>query len=393
MKLLLVGFPASIHLAKAISMLSELDWDVHVVGSLDLPWHDDFDRCTIHHFSARVTPPVESATRRVVIHQHVHPLNDPLLDRTNSLAQLIDDLRPDIVHSHEFQHSAYLTLAARKRCLQPFPAWIVTSWGSDLYFHGRDVQHRRVIAEILAAVDGYASDCSRDIAIARSEGFRGVAFPVAPVTGGYVVDEARALRVAGPTSSRTAIAVKGYQHQFGRAVTALDALDMCGDLLAGRDLLLHSPSNREVEEVARRLADLHGAQVVVLKDVPNREMLQMYGRARIAVGLSISDGSASSFLEAMLGGAFPIQSFTACATEWVVDGAGALLVDPTDVTAVASAIRRALTDDKLVDSAQPLNDHTIDVRLDRSMIRAATAEGYRRVVARRSDLATSGVRS
>lgn len=386
MRILVVGLPFSSHLARFVDLLRDLDWDVHVVAATDRWWHADMDCCTIQHVSALVAPPAATPTRRVVVHPlPVHPLPvqsaDPRRDRAEAIARLIDDLRPDVVHSLEFQHSAYLTLLARQFCAQPFPAWIVSSWGSDLYFYGRDDQHRRVIREVLRVADGYGSDCSRDIALARAEGFRGLAMPVVPTVGGYELAEGRALRVSGPTSARTAIAIKGYQHRFGRALTAIAALDMCGDLLRGRKLLLHAPTDSGIEEAARRLADSHQAKLVVLNDVPNRDIIRMYGRSRVAIGLSISDGIPSSFLEALLGGAFPVQSFTACATEWVVDGVGAILVDPTDVTSIAGAIRRALTDDKLVDAAQVLNDSTIDIRLDRDAIRAVVAEGYRRIAA------------
>jgi len=71
-------------------------------------------------------------------------------------------------------------------------------------------------------------------------------------------------------------------------------------------------------------------------------MLHYYGRARIYIGLSISDAISTSLLEAMVMGAFPIQSCTACADEWIEDGKSGFIVPPEDPHVIAEAIRRAL---------------------------------------------------
>jgi len=393
MRLVVVGLPPSIHLAKAISMLGGLDWDVHVVASADQPWLDDFDQCTIHHASRVYPPPAETPTRRVEVHSpRVASGGDLREGAAVVLAEIIDALRPDIVHSHEFQQGAYLTLEARRRCRKPFPPWIVSNWGSDIYFFARDPVDRAVVREVLAHADGYWAECVRDVALARAEGFRGDALPVLPIAGGYDLAAVRALRTPGLTSARTAIAVKGYQHRLGRALTALDAVDMCGDLLEGREIVLYAAGGGGVDEMARRIADLHGARLTVMGRVPYEEILRMQGRVRVALGVSMSDGISTSFLEALLGGSFPVQSDTGCAREWVIDGEGGFLVDPTDVATLARALRRALTDDALVDRATLINDRLIEAHLDAGAIRAATIAGYRRVAAAhaRNDVAAAG---
>lgn len=376
-----MGLSPSIHLVKAVAILEGLGWDIHLMGSMDQAWHEDFDHCTIHHLSDQHPAPQPTATKHVTVHPVGALGRDRRLHRAETIARIVDDVCPDIVHSHEFQAGAYTTLLARSLCAQPFPAWIVSSWGSDIYFYGRDAQHRRAIEHVLSLADGFGAECIRDVTLARAAGFRGLVLPVVPNAGGYDLAQACALRAVGPASHRTAVAVKGYQHRFGRAISALDALDGCGDLLAGRELLLYSASQPAVTEHARRLANVHHARLTVVNDVPNSEIIRLHGRARVSIGLSISDGASTCFLETLLGGSFPVQSFTACASEWVIDGTSALLVDPTNQPSVVRAIRRALTDDDLVDSAQAINDRTVAARLDRATVRAAVADGYRQVAA------------
>jgi glycosyltransferase involved in cell wall biosynthesis len=106
-------------------------------------------------------------------------------------------------------------------------------------------------------------------------------------------------------------------------------------------------------------------------------MLRLHGRARVSIGLSISDAISTSLLEAMLMGSFPIQSHTACADEWLRHGEGGWLVHPEDPAAVADGLRRALTDDALVDRAADLNAAVARERLDAGPIRERVVAAYK----------------
>jgi glycosyltransferase involved in cell wall biosynthesis len=110
-------------------------------------------------------------------------------------------------------------------------------------------------------------------------------------------------------------------------------------------------------------------------------MLRLHGQARIHIGLAISDGIAITSLEAMVMGAFPIQSCTACADEWIVDGETGFIVPPEDPKIVAAAIRRAVSDDVLVDRAAELNAKVAQERLDQSIIRPKVIAMYEKVFA------------
>ena len=80
-------------------------------------------------------------------------------------------------------------------------------------------------------------------------------------------------------------------------------------------------------------------------------------------------------------GSFPIQSHTSCADEWFRDGEGGLLVHPEDPEGVAAALRRAVTDDALVDRAAEINAATVATRLDEAVVRPQVVAMYNRVYA------------
>ncbi len=78
-------------------------------------------------------------------------------------------------------------------------------------------------------------------------------------------------------------------------------------------------------------------------------------------------------------GSLPIQSWTSAADEWIEDGVTGLLVPPEDSDVVELAIRRALTDDALVDRAAVLNWETAQRRLRYEDLRQRAVAMYRRV--------------
>ena len=80
-------------------------------------------------------------------------------------------------------------------------------------------------------------------------------------------------------------------------------------------------------------------------------------------------------------GAFPIQSCTSCADEWIEDGKTGLIVPPEDAEIVAVAIRRAVSDDTLVDYAAEQNAQLAAERLDHSVIQPQVIAMYEKVVA------------
>jgi hypothetical protein len=102
--------------------------------------------------------------------------------------------------------------------------------------------------------------------------------------------------------------------------------------------------------------------------------------------LSAADGISTSLLESMAMGAFPIQSNTACATEWVIDGETAFLVHPDDSDDVAKALRQALLDDALVDRAAKINMQTVDDHLDETIIEVKVAAIYEDIIRSKAEL-------
>lgn len=304
----------------------------------------------------------------------------PILNGPGVLAERVQTLRPDLIHSMEFQHCGYLVLRARELYGPGFPTWLATNWGSDIYYFGRFPDHRAQIERLLAAIDFYSCECNRDAAIARQFGYNGPILSGVPNSGGFDLEHVASLRSSRPPSERKVVMVKGYQHFAGRALTALKVLEKFASQLKGYRIVLFSVS----EAPRQRAFQLRRAGVLdvqVIDWATHEQILAHFGEARLYMGISISDAISTSALEAMAMGAFPIQTNTSCCDEWFKDGEGGFIVPPDDFEVICEKFGRALTDDALVDRAAEVNWRTVQTRLDKNIIAPKIVEFYDRIFA------------
>ena len=392
MRILVVGMSNSIHTARWLAQLEGTGWEVHLFPSLELSLHAAIRNVHFHDLGFSLIAgrdalaPEGSVTwTRFKSAQMASQFLFKILDRRRPgwrerrLARTIRSLQPDVVHSLEIQHAGYLTHDALLSLDGAKPRWMVSNWGSDLYLFGRFPEHQGRISQVLRACDYYLCECRRDIGLAVSLGLdRGKGLGLVPSAGGLDITAVRSMH-AGVTSQRRLILVKGYQNWAGRSLVALAALGMCADALEGYRVAVYLAS-KEVELAARLLAANSGLEVEIIPRCSHAQMLQWCGRARICIGLSISDGLPNSLTEAMALGAFPIQSCTACADEWIVDGVSGFIVPPEDPHRVAEAIQKAIADDELVDNAARENWKTVEARLSSVDVRDQVLTAYRRVM-------------
>jgi hypothetical protein len=301
-------------------------------------------------------------------------------NRAWRLARTIRKIRPDIVHSFYTQLSGYLTLDARTHFDSDFPIWIHSSWGQDFFFIGQKPGHKERTQAVLAACDYFIADCQRDVRLAEEFGFKKEVLGVFPAPGGYGIQRMQKFRDPSPVSSRKVIALKGYHNDewTGRALVALQAMHMCADSLVGYEVVIYQ-ADTNVQYAAEYLARITGLSISILPPSPHDELLRLIGRARIAIGVCVSDGTPNAMLEAMVMGAFPIQSDTISTAEWINNGENGLLVPPEEPEAIAAAMRRALFDDALVDRAAEINERITAERIDRAVIQPQVIALYEKV--------------
>ena len=290
------------------------------------------------------------------------------------LRSLLEKTSPDYIHALEFQHAGYVTLRALEDKGIKTPL-IATNYGSDIYWFQRFPAHKEKIKALLARANLYSAECQRDYLLARELGFIGSELPLGPNAGGIETEET-SLRLEIPSRRKT-IAIKGYHGWVGRALIALKAIEMLRDELRGFEIVVYS-ANLKVVRRASQLKRRSGLNISVHKksSLSHDEVLNIFEKSRIYVGLSASDGISTSLLEAMSTGAFPIQTSTSCADEWIVDGQSGILIRDITHQAVSEAILWALKDDALVDGALADNQGRIRAKADPSVLKASAKAFY-----------------
>jgi len=417
-RILFVGMVDSPHTARWINQISDLGWELHIFPVYHAPAHSLMRGVTVHRPWIQVRPrrilatllhdplnafnvrkvesdlhanglpvravypiPVISPFDRVLSGFWSKPLGEsdvraPLPYGPHVLARLIRKLKPDLIHSMEFQHAGYNVLRAREIIgAKHFPKWLATNWGSDIYHYRHYPEHREQISRLLKSVDYYSCECERDIALARELGLQAPALPVLPNTGGFDIEDVERLREALSPSKRKVLMVKGYQHFAGRALTALEAVLRCADVLKDWRIVVFSAS-AEVREKVEEMRILHGLNISILEHAGHEKMLRYFAHARAYLGVSAADAISTSMLEAMATGAFPIQTDTSCCGEWIENGRGGYSIPHDNVEVIADRLRKAATEDDLVDAAAKLNWSTVLARLDQRKLRPQVREFY-----------------
>ena len=141
MKILFIAMSNSVHTARWIAQIADQGWDLHLFPSEDLGYvHPDLKNVTVHHslysYKQRLENPFVRF-RGIAVPTNFMAANagrylmkalSPVY-RTMQLKCLIQKLRPDIIHSMEFQSAGYLTLDVKRQMSGQFPPWIAVAIG------------------------------------------------------------------------------------------------------------------------------------------------------------------------------------------------------------------------------------------------------------------------
>jgi len=88
------------------------------------------------------------------------------------------------------------------------PKFMLTNWGSDIFWFQRFPRHKARLQNLLQLADFLSAEGERDIVLAMKLGFTGPATPVIPNAGGLSEADFAVARVA-PCERKT-IALTGY---------------------------------------------------------------------------------------------------------------------------------------------------------------------------------------
>lgn len=391
MKVLIIAMSSSVHTARWINQLKDSGLEINLFPSIDetlvgndIQW---VNKRIPFYFIFSISQKLKIEKEYILVYKGFRKLFSKIRPNYQSkrLHKYIRKIKPDLIHSLETQAAGYLVADVKNKYYQnkSFPLWWHSNWGSDIYLFERIPSHQDKIKQVLESCDYYSCECFRDIELAIKNGFKGNLLPVYPNAGGFDLDEVKKLRAQSiKPSQRRLILLKGYQGWAGRALVGFRALERCADILKGYKICIHSNTKAKDIQIAAALFT-HSTNIpvtLVPEGTPHQQILELQSRARISIGLSISDGISTSLLEAMAMGSFPIQSHTACADEWFEDKVSGIIVPPEDSEIIEQAIRKAILDDELVDKAAELNYNTIKLKADHKLLQQKTISIYQDIL-------------
>ena len=276
--------------------------------------------------------------------------------------------RPNIVHAIEIQHAGYITAPyagrARKR--------ILTNWGSDIYYFQHFPKHQKKIVSSLQWATHYSAECSRDYSLAQSLGYNGKKLPKIPNAGGF---DTHGLN--RPADTRKQLIVKGYGGEFGLGTMAIRVSREFLTANSDSTVMMYSVTEDLVAEAFELRMEFFERFKFITIDNPisHEQLMQEFERSAIYLGLSRSDGLSTSFLQALTTGAYPIQSNTSCASEFLELGAIGSVIEPNFEETV-SVLQRIYEDVGLRNKAGHVNLNVSKKHLDYSQIALVAATFY-----------------
>ncbi|KJD33406.1 glycosyl transferase family 1 [Tamlana nanhaiensis] len=284
----------------------------------------------------------------------------------------LNKVKPDVVHSF----AIYLSCAPILEVMTKYnQKWIYSSWGSDLYYFQNKSQYLNDIKRVLPRINYLFTDCNRDYIIAKKHGFSGDFLGVFPGGGGFNLQHVKSFCL--PIEKRKTILIKGFQGRSGRAITVLKAINNLQKQLQAYKIIVFGAPN-EVFQFVQNSALKDWENLEVLGRINHEKVLEIMGEALVYVGNSNSDGMPNTLLEAIIMGAFPIQSNPGNATsELITHNKNGLLINNCEnEVEIEALITSVLRNTDLLEEAYQFNQNNLKPNLDREVIKRKVLEKY-----------------
>jgi glycosyltransferase involved in cell wall biosynthesis len=376
-KILFVGMPFSIHVARWIENFDRDKFEIHFMSSFygckpiaeisNLTYHD----FSYHYFHSKAGVDFRTFKNRKVLVKSLTinkfigklyrfmRLEGQLHDM---LTILIDSIKPDFVHSMESQHAGYSVRKSLNYLKEPSFHWVHSTWGLDIHYFQHFNLHSQEISKMLEKVKTLIIEGDRDNLLAREHGFTGQITKIPCVAGGFRINQYPS---GVKTSERKIILVKASQDNVRMGMNTILSLINSIDILEDFDIYFHS-ADENVTDAVNFLNSRYGYNLKNYVDTNYMGWLEFLSNTRVYVNLNLSDGNPSSLFEAMLCGAFPILTVESTATEWINNKETGILCQPHVFEEVKKALifATAQSNSEILDSAYKENRRKIESDLN-----------------------------
>lgn len=376
MKILFVSMP-SVHVIRWIENLKDTNHELY--------WFDVLGRGRIETIDSVIqfTDWKKRKTKKIkgeyflnkklpLLYEKIVPYLE--VTATEALEKIIIEIQPDVIHSFEMQSCSYPILDAMMK--YPKIKWLYSCWGNDLFYYRQFPSHLKKIKQVLKRIDFLHTDCQRDFEIAKELGFSRRHLGVIPGGTGYKLEDMKAYKL--PINERKIILVKGYEHNLGRGLNVIKALESITKEIQKYDVVVFGAHQKvidyiKINQLNFEVFDRHG--------LSHKELMQLMGKSLFYIGNSISDGMPNTLLEAIVMGAFPIQSNPGSVTEEIIENGvnGLLINNPESIDEIKEVILKAINYDGILYGASEKNQNLAIEKLDYAVNKKKLIEMYKQL--------------
>jgi glycosyltransferase involved in cell wall biosynthesis len=304
MKILFVSMP-SIHVLRWIENLKDTSNELYWFDVLDRGKIDTLDSVLqFTEWKKRKIPYIKGEYYLKKRKPNLYKKIAPYLETTanEALEKIILEIQPDIVHSFELQTCSLPILKTMEKFSEI--KWLYSCWGTDIYKYQNSHSHIKNISKLLNRVNFLHTDCLRDFKLAARFGFSGKFLGVVPGGAGFKINQLQ--RFALPLHERKIILIKGYQHYHGRGLNVIKAIELLKSHIDNKyEIIVFGAHPHVISYINSQELNF---KVYAQNSITHTELLKLMGKTLLYIGNSVSDGIPNTLLEAIVMGAFPIQS-------------------------------------------------------------------------------------
>lgn len=307
-KILLIGFPNSVHIKNWINAISgnnKLYFFPSSIGKNILPKKKitiyDYSQTSYHCLRLFLYIIKEFFDIQKIIFNHKIFIKQ-LIHNKFFLREYIKELDPDIIHAFEFQHSGYLLSAALSKKNFFKKKIILSNYGSDVYYYNSYTYHNKQILKLLNISQECISESKRDINLIRGFNLE-IKNHFIPNSAGikFYFNHLKELKY------RNGIIVKGYHGKFGRCLRIFKYASKIDYDFSKYIFYVYSANLFTRLYISIFFSKFN---VSFIDYTDKKILLKYFANSKIYIGASISDGISTSALDAISTKTYPLQTDT-----------------------------------------------------------------------------------
>lgn len=305
-----------------------------------------------------------------------------------ALAKVINEWKPEIIHTLGFNAASYLYLRTRKQFnLQSMGRWVAQARGGpDLALQRYSPEYKPLIEEVLATCDHFIADNEPNYDYALTAGVTkekitqpGVG--VVSGAGGIDVDALRTMWTLPPSKrERVIVWPKAYETYTAKAMPVFEAILSVWDRIQPCRIEMLWMVQSETKIWYEKLFPPHIKENCMIFDrITRDETLEKISKARVMIAPSLSDGIPNTMMESMALGAAPLVSPLDTIVPVVKNGENVLFARNLYPNEIGEAIVQLMNDDDLVDTIAENNLIRVQEMADRKIVKEKISEFYEEV--------------